>query len=258
MSVLCELPSRAMDCEEDDIADLISPTDFLQKDKYSSYNRKAKRSLFMSLDLGSPPRLHPVKRFKQSFPLGDQICDQIIESEVVVNEIAGDNDIKGDGSRMYALRTMTGKNNDLKTISHKTMACVINGSYDEVISCYRTIDCRYPYEYEGGHIKNAENIHTKNGIKEFLEDNCDVTKRQVLIFLCEFSSERGPKLNYVNRLTMFLCYIKTMWMTSNDFVINLNRGLLERKREFLFVCIPDVRTLQPSDPKVRSPELLTK
>ncbi|XP_063432096.1 M-phase inducer phosphatase 1-like [Mytilus trossulus] len=193
MSVLCELPSRAMDYEEDDITDLISPPDFLQKDKNDSFYRKTKRSPFMS-NLGSPSRLHPVKRFKQSLSFGDMICDQIIEPEIVVNDISGDNDMIGDGSRRYALRAMTGKNPDLKTISHDTMSSVINGSYDDVISRYRIIDCRYPYEYEGGHIKNAENIYTKNGIIEFLEDNCDVTKRQVLIFHCEFSSERGPKL----------------------------------------------------------------
>ncbi|VDI02272.1 Hypothetical predicted protein [Mytilus galloprovincialis] len=194
MSVLCELPSRTMDYEEDDITDLISPSDYLQKDKNGSYNRKTKRTSLMSLDLGSPSRLHPVKRFKQSLSFRDMVCDPIIESEVVVNDISGDNDMIGDGSRRYALPTMTGTNPDLKTISHDTMSSVINGSYDEVLSSYRIIDCRYPYEYEGGHIKNAENIYAENGIIQFLEDNCDVTKRQVLIFHCEFSSERGPKL----------------------------------------------------------------
>lgn len=29
---------------------------------------------------------------------------------------------------------------------------MISGRYDDVISSFRLIDCRYPYEYEGGHV----------------------------------------------------------------------------------------------------------
>jgi M-phase inducer phosphatase len=72
--------------------------------------------------------------------------------------------------------------------------------------------CSYPYEYEGGHIRGARNIYTKEQIlKEFVDikppkQNTDVgesaqkneisvpKKRNILIFHCEFSSERGPKL----------------------------------------------------------------
>lgn len=63
---------------------------------------------------------------------------------------------------------------------------------------------RYPYEYEGGHIRGAINIFTKEhllknfnddklGKKSPKNDNIDA-KRNVLIFHCEFSSERGPSL----------------------------------------------------------------
>ena len=33
------------------------------------------------------------------------------------------------------------------------MKDLLEGQYDDVISGYRIIDCRYPYEYNGGHIK---------------------------------------------------------------------------------------------------------
>lgn len=72
--------------------------------------------------------------------------------------------------------------------------------------------CRYPYEYDGGHIRGARNIYTKEQIfKEFVDikqsaQNQDTgesaqggetsvgEKRNILIFHCEFSSERGPSL----------------------------------------------------------------
>lgn len=63
---------------------------------------------------------------------------------------------------------------------------------------------RYPYEYEGGHIKGAINIYTKEHLlKDYTEDKLGKKshkvehvsgKRNVLIFHCEFSSERGPNL----------------------------------------------------------------
>ena len=32
------------------------------------------------------------------------------------------------------------------------MADLLSGRYDDVISSFRLIDCRYPYEFEGGHV----------------------------------------------------------------------------------------------------------
>ncbi|KAK6174509.1 hypothetical protein SNE40_017772 [Patella caerulea] len=102
----------------------------------------------------------------------------------------------GDGSTAHALPTIAGKNADLVSISHETMADVINGNYDEQIDEYTVIDCRYPYEFNGGHIKGALNLYTEQAISEFLRTQCAVETdcRRVLIFHCEFSSERGPKL----------------------------------------------------------------
>jgi len=63
---------------------------------------------------------------------------------------------------------------------------------------------RYPYEYEGGHIRDAINIFSKEQmLKDYSENKLGKKssktdhvsgKRNVLIFHCEFSSERGPSL----------------------------------------------------------------
>ena len=62
------------------------------------------------------------------------------------------------------------------------------------------IDCRYPYEYDGGHIMGAINIWSKDALMErFFKDppqcqsNTDKT-RLVIVFHCEFSSKRGPDM----------------------------------------------------------------
>ena len=37
------------------------------------------------------------------------------------------------------------------------VADVLSGKYDHVINSFKIIDCRYPYEYSGGHIKVYSN-----------------------------------------------------------------------------------------------------
>lgn len=55
---------------------------------------------------------------------------------------------------------------------------------------YKIIDCRYPYEYEGGHIKGALNINFKDGVDRIIKEfeGC------IVVFYCEFSSVRAPKM----------------------------------------------------------------
>lgn len=95
---------------------------------------------------------------------------------------------------------MDGRHQDLKSISPETMGALLRGDFKETIESFKVIDCRYPYEFDGGHIRGAENLYTQEQILEQLVDiktetpKVDTNKRNILIFHCEFSSERGPKL----------------------------------------------------------------
>ena len=104
-----------------------------------------------------------------------------------------------DGSgRQFRLPVIAGRHPDLKTISGSTLSDLLDGLYAGVK--YRIIDSRYPYEYEGGHVKTAENIFTEDMIEECFMDgdekkeNTDLSEVVILIFHCEFSAERGPRL----------------------------------------------------------------
>jgi len=48
---------------------------------------------------------------------------------------------------------MRGKHQDLKSISAETMSSLLNGDYDDDVEQAIIVDCRYPYEFDGGHIK---------------------------------------------------------------------------------------------------------
>ncbi|XP_028968971.1 cdc25-like protein phosphatase twine [Galendromus occidentalis] len=99
----------------------------------------------------------------------------------------------------------------LPTISVQTLCDILNGKFDQVVNSFEIIDCRWPYEFDGGHIRGAKNLYTQEQIfKEYLENNHEESsensdelvpstsrskKRDILIFHCEFSSERGPKMS---------------------------------------------------------------
>ena len=77
------------------------------------------------------------------------------------------------------------------------MADILKGKFDTSVNSFRVIDCRYPYEFKGGHIQGAENLYTHELVQELLVGMSikdQTSKRDVLIFHCEFSSERGPKM----------------------------------------------------------------
>ena len=78
-------------------------------------------------------------------------------------------------------------------ISAKTVCDCLNGEYDDWIKNLFIIDCRFAYEYNGGHIRGATNIFDPGVLKlQFFDqepkDCC------VIIFHCEFSHNRGPAI----------------------------------------------------------------
>lgn len=128
-----------------------------------------------------------------------------------IHRSATDSDLIGDFSKPCALPIITiGHHPDLKAITSDTLAALLRGEFEDRIHSYRIIDCRYPYEYEAGHISGALNLYNMDLIERTLLEPLastvpkilpDVTKRNVLVFHCEFSWERGPNLSrFLRRL----------------------------------------------------------
>jgi rhodanese-related sulfurtransferase len=81
--------------------------------------------------------------------------------------------------------------NGLKYVCSDTVASLLGGVFQKK---FVIIDCRFEFEYEGGHIANAINIKTTADLEQrfFMAD--DQFQDTILVFHCEFSSHRGPKL----------------------------------------------------------------
>ncbi|XP_051699381.1 M-phase inducer phosphatase 3 isoform X2 [Oryctolagus cuniculus] len=78
------------------------------------------------------------------------------------------------------------------------VADLLLGKFQGLIEKFYIIDCRYPYEYLGGHIQGALNLYSQEELRNFFLKKpivpLDVQKRIILVFHCEFSSERGPRM----------------------------------------------------------------
>uniref|UniRef100_A0A3Q3FF42 M-phase inducer phosphatase n=1 Tax=Labrus bergylta TaxID=56723 RepID=A0A3Q3FF42_9LABR len=108
------------------------------------------------------------------------------------------NELIGDFTKPFVLPTVDGKHQDLKYINPEVMVSAVSGQFNHLVERVIVIDCRYPYEFEGGHIKGALNLHQEDQVQDFLLKSPVIPscadKRIVIIFHCEFSSERGPRM----------------------------------------------------------------
>ena len=101
----------------------------------------------------------------------------------------------GDNSGSHLLPVIHGSNPDLKSIEPLTLVRVLAGEFAQHIANLVIVDCRYPYEFKGGHIKTALNIWTEElSFNFFLKSTYVPTSdlRHVVVFYCEFSTMRGP------------------------------------------------------------------
>lgn len=98
-------------------------------------------------------------------------------------------------------------NDGLMRITAETMDRLMEGVYDEHIEARLVIDCRFGYEYEGGHILDAINVGEKEMIEEVLfggrvpvpsesgkPNGRGSAKKTVLVFHCEYSAMRAPTM----------------------------------------------------------------
>ncbi|XP_069339789.1 M-phase inducer phosphatase 3 isoform X1 [Eulemur rufifrons] len=124
------------------------------------------------------------------------LCD--INIPQMLEEDSKQGDLTGDFSKVCALPTVSGRHQDLKYVNPETVAALLLGKFQDLIEKFYIIDCRYPYEYLGGHIQGALNLYSQEELYNFFLKKpivpADPQKRIIVVFHCEFSSERGPRM----------------------------------------------------------------
>ncbi|TWU74533.1 cell division cycle- protein [Metarhizium rileyi] len=76
-------------------------------------------------------------------------------------------------------------------IARETLLDVLDGKFAEHFDQKMVIDCRFEYEYDGGHIEGAVNHNDKELLATQLFQT-PITGRTLLIFHCEYSAHRAP------------------------------------------------------------------
>jgi hypothetical protein len=83
---------------------------------------------------------------------------------------------------------------NLPRISHETLVSVLDGGYNHVYDQTLVIDCRFEYEYNGGHIQGAKNYNDKEQLKKELFSGLPPPANTLIIFHCEYSKHRAPMM----------------------------------------------------------------
>lgn len=80
-------------------------------------------------------------------------------------------------------------------ITKDTMNDILDGRFSQCYDRSIIIDCRFEYEYDGGHIETAINVNDKERLATQLFED-PPSGNTLLILHCEYSAHRAP-LMYV-------------------------------------------------------------
>ncbi|KAK9450736.1 uncharacterized protein V1518DRAFT_152232 [Limtongia smithiae] len=80
-----------------------------------------------------------------------------------------------------------------KRISSDTLINVMRGQFCQYYDRLIIVDCRFEYEFEGGHITGAVNMNSADALETALLEN-PPKERCLLIFHCEYSAHRAPRM----------------------------------------------------------------
>ncbi|XP_049641970.1 M-phase inducer phosphatase 3 isoform X2 [Suncus etruscus] len=139
---------------------------------------------------------HKELRAGASLKKTTSLCDiNIIQ---MLEEDSNQGHLIGDFSKVCVLPTVSGRHQELKYINPETVAALLSGKFQHLIEKFYIIDCRFPYEYLGGHIQGSLNLYSQEELYNFFFKKpivpVDTQKRIIIVFHCEFSSERGPRM----------------------------------------------------------------
>ncbi|KAI3323347.1 M-phase inducer phosphatase [Xylariaceae sp. AK1471] len=86
-----------------------------------------------------------------------------------------------------------GESDGIPRVSRGTFLDLIDGKYNDCFTQKIVIDCRFEYEYEGGHIDGAVNYNDKELLARHLFET-PMEGKTILIFHCEYSVHRAPRM----------------------------------------------------------------
>ncbi|KAI9844141.1 MAG: cell division cycle- protein [Thelocarpon superellum] len=142
----------------------------------------------------SAPTARPRKQFRRSLSMFEHPGDAMNQPKAEVGAVAGLQSIMDvDDSQQLQLPHFIPEDrpDSLPRISKETLCEVLDGRYHDAFGESWVVDCRFEYEYLGGHIEGAVNFNDKELLAQTLFAK-PPTAKTLLIFHCEYSAHRAP------------------------------------------------------------------
>ena len=86
-----------------------------------------------------------------------------------------------------------GSDDGLPRITRETLLAVLDGRFNSHYDHKLVIDCRFEYEYDGGHVDGAVHYNDKELLATHLFGH-PMGGRSLLVFHCEYSAHRAPMM----------------------------------------------------------------
>jgi len=139
------------------------------------------------------PLIRPRKQFRRSLSMFEHPGDIMAgkKEEIATSSLHTVMDLDELHQPVLPHFFQEGQPDSIPRITKETLLDVLDGNYNSHFDRRMIIDCRFEYEFEGGHIDGAVNYNDK----ELLSDELFETKnpgKTLLIFHCEYSAHRAP------------------------------------------------------------------
>ncbi|KAJ5234231.1 uncharacterized protein N7469_003399 [Penicillium citrinum] len=139
------------------------------------------------------PLMRPRKQCRRSLSMFEHPGDVIADKEAKVSTNAplpSISDIQSSPSLQLPHFVPEDKADSLPRINQATLLEVLDGKFNDRFDNVMIVDCRFEYEYEGGHIDGAINYNDKDALAGDLFNAPKA--RTALILHCEYSAHRAP------------------------------------------------------------------
>lgn len=137
--------------------------------------------------------MRPRKQCRRSLSMFENPADVIADKEAKVatnTPVQSISDISSPPSMKLPHFIPEDRADSLPRIDKSTLLELMNGKFNDQFDNILIIDCRFEYEYEGGHITGALNYNDKERLAGELFSAPQA--RTALVLHCEYSAHRAP------------------------------------------------------------------
>ncbi|PQE29300.1 Rhodanese-like domain-containing protein [Rutstroemia sp. NJR-2017a BBW] len=139
----------------------------------------------------SNPLVRPRKQFRRSLSMFESPQDVVKEKKGEMSSLHTVMDIDEIHQPILPHFFQEGQPDSIPRICKETLLEILDGKYDDQYEQRMIVDCRFEYEFEGGHIDGAVNYNDKELLTSQLFET-SLPGKTLLVFHCEYSAHRAP------------------------------------------------------------------